>query len=703
MALLNNLNKYRIVLLIAAIGLGLAFYPPESKAEEKDKVIMNIIYQVLRSHHFSPQELDDNFSEKAYDLFLENLDYSKRFLIQEDVNALSEYREKIDDQIRRSDLAFFNDAFGVYNKRYDAVKGFYKEILASPMDLTINEELETDDEKKTYASNMEDLKDRWRKYLKYRILLRMDEMMMDQEDDSTSTEEALSVAEIEEKARQKELEAHEEWFKALDDLERIDWISAYMNAITALYDPHTQYFPPEKKEDFEINMTGQLQGIGAQLQQKGDYVTISKVIVGSPCWKQGDLEVGDKILKVEQEDGESVDLVGMSVRKAVKHIRGPKGTVVKLTVRKLDGTKMDIPITRDIVELESTFAKSSVIGEGDNKVGYIRLPKFYVNFYGDQNHDCAEDVAAELEKLKKEGVKSVVLDLRNNGGGSLQGVIDIVGLFIDEGPVVQVKASGIRPKVLSDEKKGTVYDGPLVVMVNKFSASASEIFAAAIQDYKRGIIIGGNSTFGKGTVQNVVDMDRAVSLAYNDLKPLGALKLTIQKYYRINGGTPQLKGVNPDIVMPDNYMYIPYGEKEQDYALPYDEIEAADYEVWTRGVNAYTDIVSRSKARMDTNSKFSMIESYAQWIKNEREETKVSLQLEEFRKYQEDYRAEAKKYKGMRKSRKELVVSSNKADLNEIESSEENIEKRDNWHKSLRKDLYLSEAYLVALDLSDNY
>lgn len=703
MALLKNLNKYRILLLIAAIGLGLAFYPPESKAEEKDKVIMNIIYQVLRSHHFSPQELDDNFSEKAYDLFLENLDYSKRFLIEEDVNNLSQYRDKIDDQIRRSDLGFFNEAFGIYFKRYVEVKGFYQDILAQPMDLKVDESLETDDEKKSYASDMDDLKDRWRKYLKYRILLRMDEMMMDQENDSTKTEEALSIAEIEEKARQKELEAHEEWFKALDDLERIDWISAYMNAITALYDPHTQYFPPEKKEDFEINMTGQLQGIGAQLQQKGDYVTISKVIVGSPCWKQGDLEVGDKILKVEQEDGEAVDLVGMSVRKAVKHIRGPKGTVVKLTVRKLDGTKTDIPITRDIVELESTFAKSSVIGEGDNKVGYIRLPKFYVNFYGDQNHDCAEDVAEELEKLKMEGVKSVVLDLRNNGGGSLQGVIDIVGLFIDEGPVVQVKASGVRPKVLSDEKKGTVYDGPLVVMVNKFSASASEIFAAAIQDYKRGIIIGGNSTFGKGTVQNVVDMDRAVSLAYNDLKPLGALKLTIQKYYRINGGTPQLKGVNPDIVMPDNYMYIPYGEKEQDFALPYDEIDAADYETWTKGVGAYADIVSRSKSRMDTNSKFAMIESYAKWIKEEREETMVSLKLEEFRKYQEDYRNEAKKYKGMRKSRQELVVSSNQADLSEIESSEENIEKRDNWHKSLRKDLYLSEAYLVALDLSDNY
>lgn len=704
MSVLKSLNRYRILILLAAIGLGLAFYPPAPKADEKDKVIMNIIYQVLKANHFSPQTIDDDFSEKVYTGFLENLDYNKRFFIEEDITALSKFEKEVDDQIRRSDLSFFDEALGRYQERYDYVKTFYRELLSEPMNLEAEESYETDDEKIGYAETTDALKQRWRKYFKYRVLLRIDEMIMDQESDSTGSEEAaMSLVEMETKAREKELEMHEDWFKTLDDLERLDWVAAYMNAITALYDPHTQYFPPEKKEDFEINMTGQLQGIGAQLQQKGDYITISKVIVGSPCWKQGDLEVGDKILKVAQEDGEVTDLVGMSVRKAVNFIRGPKGTKVTLTVRKMDGTKADIPIIRDIVELESTFAKSTVLGEGEDKIGYIRLPKFYVNFYGENNHDCAEDVAKELEKLKAENVKSVILDLRNNGGGSLQGVIDIVGLFIDQGPVVQVKASGRQPKVLADTKRGVVYDGPLVVMTNKFSASASEIFAAAIQDYKRGIIIGSNSTFGKGTVQNVVDMDRAVTLAYSDLKPLGALKLTIQKYYRINGGTPQLKGVQPDIVTPDNYMYIPYGEKEQDYALPYDEIDAADYQEWTNGVAAYPEVVKRSKERMDTNAKFALIEKYARWIKDEQEKTLIPLDLESFRAYQEAYREEAKRYKGMRQASKTMAVQSNKADLEEINASEENLEKRDNWHKSLQKDLYLSEAYLVALDLSDNY
>ena len=697
MAFIHKVNKFRLLILMAALIFGFAFYNPARDAEKKDQLIMNLIYQILRSNHFSPQDLNDDFSEKVYEGFLENLDYNKRFLLKSDVDQIAAHKLDIDDQIQRAQLSFFNQSYELYQNRYTEVKTYYPEILAEPFDLEKEEYIETDEEKMPFANSSEELKDRWRKYLKYRVLLRIDEMQLDAEKDST---ESLSLVEMEAKAREKELEVHEDWFKAMDDMERFDWMASYMNAITAIYDPHTQYFPPERKEDFEINMTGQLQGIGAQLQQKGDYVTISKVIVGSPCWKQGDLEVGDKILRVEQEDGEVVDLVGMSVRKAVKHIRGPKGTEVKLTVRKLDGTKADIPIVRDIVELESTFAKSSVLGEGEDKVGYIKLPKFYVNFYGDENRDCAEDVAKELEKLKAEGVSSVVLDLRNNGGGSLQGVIDIVGLFIDEGPVVQVKASGRRPQVLSDRKDGIVYDGPLVVMVNQFSASASEIFAAAIQDYKRGIIVGSASTFGKGTVQNVVDMDRAVSLAYDDLKPLGALKLTIQKYYRINGGTPQLKGVQPDIVLPDNYMFIPYGEKEQDFALPYDEIESAKYQAWSSMVESYPMVIQKSMDRIDTNAKFNLIEDYAKWIKAEREETTYPLQLSAFRKFQQNYRNEAEQYKGMRKSRVELSVQSNTTDLEEIQSSEVNQTKTENWHKSLRKDLYLSEAYRVALDLS---
>ena len=703
------INKFRYLFITLAIAGGLGFYQVSDGEHQKDKVIMNLIYRVLESTHFAPQTIDNDFSAEVYQNFLNDIDYNKRFLLQEDVAALSVHENKIDDQIKQSKLDFFEQSYELYQQRLLQAKTYYEAILAEPFNYELDEEYQTDPEKVDYAASTDQLRERWRKYLKYRTVLRLEEKLHNQEQAlaKSDTLEEKSFEELEEKAREKVREVHEQWFSNLQDMERIDWVGAYMNSITQLYDPHTQYFPPERKEDFEINMTGQLEGIGAQLQQEGDYIKVSKIITGSACWKQGDLEVGDRILKVAQgEDGpevEPVDLVGMKVRKAVNYIRGPKGTTVILTVQKVDGTKQRIEIVRDLVELESTFAKSSVLGEGENKIGYIRLPKFYVNFYGDENHDCAEDVKAELEKLKKENVNGVILDLRNNGGGTLQGVVDIVGLFIEEGPVVQVKTSGGRRKVLKDTDDDVVYDGPLVVMVNRFSASATEIFAAAIQDYNRGVIVGDAETFGKGTVQNMLDMDRAVSMSYDDVKPLGALKLTIQKYYRINGGTPQLRGVNPDIVLPDNFMHIPYGEKEQDHALPYDEIEAADYETWPRAVENLKPIRQASAERVSANEKFALIKDYADWIRDQREDDLVNLNLQKYQAQQEEYRAQAKLYKNIRKSDEKLTVTANQDDLEKIEASEENRERNQKWFENISEDLILQEAYAISLDLREYY
>lgn len=700
------INRLKYLLLGGMVAIAVGFYSPEqTEASKKDQVILNLIYNVLNQEHFSPAIVNDDFSEKVYDHFIQNLDFSKRFFLQEDMDKLSVYRHKIDDEIKSSNLEFFEASYAVYNNRFDQSKKYFEEILAEPFDFTINESLETDEEKLAFAKNEAELKDRWRKYLKQRVLSRIEDRMHEQEEaveKNDTTMEIKSFAELEAEFREEELELHEDWYKTLEDMERIDWIGMYMNSITTIYDPHTQYFPPERKEDFEIQMTGQLEGIGAQLTQKGDYVTISKIITGSACWKQGDLEVGDKILKVAQEDqsdDEALNVVGMSVRKVVQYIRGPKGTEVRLTVQKMDGSKMVIPIVRDVVELEATFAKSAVLGEGENKVGYIRLPKFYVDFYGENNHNCAEDVKAEIEKLKKDNVNGIILDIRNNGGGTLQGVIDIVGLFIEDGPVVQVKAPGQAPKVLKDTDEKIYYDGPLVVMVNQFSASASEIFAAAIQDYKRGIVIGSKSTFGKGTVQNILDMDRAVNFTFNDVKPLGALKLTIQKYYRINGGTPQLRGVVPEIILPDNYNYIEFGEKEEEFALPYDEIATAKYDVWTRGVEEYPAAIRNSNERVKENAKFALIDEYAKWLKEERENTIVSLNYEEYRKDQEEFRRKSKKYDNMRKSDEEIPVSSNTVDESMWNANEDKQKERDAWFKSIRTDLYLHEALAVTQDL----
>lgn len=700
-----NKIKFFVLGMFVALALGFSF-SGEDDASKKDKVILNLIYGVLNQSHFSPQTVDDDFSEKVFDHFIENMDYSKRYLLKSDIESLDKYKKHLDDELRTAELDFFDEAYAIYNKRFGEIKNYYQDILSAEFDFDKNEKFETDDEKLDFVTNEVELKDRWRKYLKNRVLNRIEDKIEEQENAIEKKDTSVvikSFETLEKEAREKELELHNDWYESLMELERMDWVAVYVNSITNIYDPHTQYFAPEKKEDFEISMTGQLQGIGAQLLQKGDYVTITKIITGSACWKQGELEVGDKILAVKQGDKkeeEAVNLVGMSVRKAVKYIRGPKGSEVILSIQKIDGSKQTISIIRDVVEIGATFAKSAVIGEGEDKVGYIRLPKFYVNFYEDSNRDCAEDVRKEIEKLKAEKVKSIVLDLRNNGGGSLQGVIDIVGLFIKDGPVVQVKAPGKNPRVLRDSDNRVAYDGPLVVMVNQLSASASEIFAAAIQDYKRGIIIGSKSTFGKGTVQNVFDMDRALGARNNDLRPIGALKLTIQKYYRINGGTPQLKGVNPEIVLPDNYSYIKFGEREQDFALPYDEIETAEYEVWENGTDKYPKAIANSKERIENNEKFDLIDEYAKWLKEEQENSVVSLNFEDFRAEREAFREKSEKYKGIRKSEEDLLLSGNKEDLKLWKENEEKNKEAEQWFKSLKNDIYLSEAFAVALDLS---
>lgn len=715
MKFFETLHRLRFLVLGIVLAIGVGFYNPEKPATKKDQVILNLVYNVLNSSHFAPQEVNDEFSSRVFDHYLQQLDYSKRFLLQSDVEALEEFRYKLDDEIKSTQLVFFDRALQRYQERFEEVEAFYEELLAEPFDFDLQERFETDEEKLEFAKNRTALQARWRKYFKHRVINRIEDRLYNQEKQREANdslpddeqEELKSFTELEAEAREKELELHQDWFKNLRDMEHIDWLGMYINAITNTYDPHTQYFPPQRQEDFEIGMSGQLEGIGAQLSQKGDYVTVSKVITGSPCWKQGDLEVGDKILSVSEadaeEDEEPVDMVGMKVRKAVSYIRGKKGTTVILTVRKMDGTKMDIPIERDVVELESTFAKSAVLGEGEEKVGVIRLPKFYVNFYGEENHDCAEDVKAELEKLKAENVQSVILDLRNNGGGSLQGVIDIVGLFIDEGPVVQVKAPGRRVKVLEDKDSDVAYDGPLVVLVNRFSASASEIFAAAIQDYQRGIIVGSESTFGKGTVQNIVDLDGTVGSSYSEVKPLGALKLTIQKYYRINGGTPQMRGVRPDIVLPDNYMHIPFGEKERDYAMPYDEIEPADYEVWPRAEANLEKLQKASDKRQKSNAKYALMEQYASWIETQRENTVKSLHFETYRQNRKIYRKESERFKDILKSEREIKVTANSADLEEINANEENKAKAEDWHEKLSTDLFLQEAMEVSHDLQTYY
>ena len=448
-------------------------------------------------------------------------------------------------------------------------------------------------------------------------------------------------------------------------------------------------------------MSGNFEGIGARLQKKMDAIVVNEIISGGPAWRANELEVGDQIIKVRQSDEEKpVNVVGMRLDDAIKLIKGPKGTTVVLTLKKVDGTIEDISITRDIVELEETYAKSSTVIKDDKKFGVINLPKFYVDFENYNKRNAASDIKQEIIRLKEEGVEGLVLDLRNNGGGSLQTVVDIAGLFIEEGPVVQVKEAGQPKEVLKDKDKSIVWDGPLVILVNELSASASEILAAAMQDYKRAIVIGSKQTYGKGTVQNVLDLNRLVR--NNSNGDLGALKFTTQKFYRVNGGSTQLEGVKSDVVVPDRYSYIDIGEKDQENPLPWDKIDAVDYEVWGNYFD-YDTTIEKSKARMAANEQLKLIDDNAKWVKKIRDRESYSLNYDSYKKEMELNEEEAKRFEKLSEYKTNLTFSSLPYELQMMGEDSILKEKRDRWHKSLAKDVYIEEALNVLHDLKMTY
>jgi carboxyl-terminal processing protease len=620
--------KYTIPALILVAGAAFGFRYVQSTNAEKESLVMRLVAEALQGVHYQPRAVDDAFSEDVFKAYLELLDGEKRFLYQSDYDRLAKHRLKLDDYFTSGDLSFFEESSSLWKQRRTEARRRYTRILAKPVDLTKARSLETDAEKRAYPKDSAAMDAFWADYLTSRVLDRLYDRAYEKKD---SINQAFlpghpDFAANESEARAKELEIHNEWFDGLDELDRTDDFSYYINAYAAAFDPHTQYFPPQQQEAFEIEMTGQLEGIGAQLQQDGEFVTIASIVTGSACWRQGELEVGDKLLKVAQGDAQPEDVVGMRVNKVVTKVRGKKGTEVRLTVRKKDGTEKVIPIVRDIVEMEATFARSAMLG---SNIGYIRLPKFYVDFFDESNRDCSEDVRTELRALKAAGARGIIFDLRGNGGGSLPAAVGIAGHFIDNGPVVQVKTQGQRVRSYDDPTPGVEWDGPLVVLVDESTASASEIVAAALQDYGRAIIVGTTQTFGKGTVQNMMDFDRAAGPFYAKYQPLGAFKLTIQKYYRINGGTTQLDGVRSDVVIPDAFQHVAYGERELDFALAADKIPAAAYKPVAENPKR-AQAVAASQARVSANPDFARINDYSNYLREQEKNSGLPLKWDDF-------------------------------------------------------------------------
>jgi carboxyl-terminal processing protease len=612
---------------------------------EKRKTILSLLINSLERVHYTDHEINNEFSEKVYDLYLQRMDYNKRFFLQSDIDGFEKYKYTLDDQVSKFSLDFFLLTKDIYKQRIKDSEKYFKKILKKPFDFTIEETIESDPENRTYAQTKDELKEYWRKYYKYQVLMKLSDKLDVQDDarnNNDTTVEIRTFEELEEEARNEVKTTYEDWYHRMYKIEDDDIAYLFFNSIAAYYDPHTQYYPPEDKENFDISMSGQLEGIGAQLSQPNAYIRVEEIVPGSPCWKQGDLEVGDLILKVAQKGEEPVNVVDMRLDEAIKMIRGKKGTTVILTVRKQDGTISEIPIVRDVVEMEATFARSYIIDTGEERIGYLNLPKFYADFNKENGRSSAEDVKKELLKLKEENINRLIFDLRNNGGGSLQDAVDITGFFIKKGPVVQIRSRYGMPEILSDRDKDIIFNGDLVVMVNNRSASASEIMAAALQDYERAIIMGGNSTFGKGTVQRFIPFDGMIR-GNDDLKPLGALKITTQKFYRINGGSTQLRGVEPDILLPNIYSGIISGEKDMDYAIEWDEITRADYEPYSVDYDI-KEVTKRAKTAISSDTIYNVVQNYADFLENKQENTLQTLNLEQFRKERNERQEMHKKY-----------------------------------------------------------
>ena len=487
---------------------------------------------------------------------------------------------------------------------------------------------------------------------------------------------------------------------------RSEQLEKFFNAVAEIYDPHTNYLPPRRKEDFDIDMTGSLEGIGAILQEDGPYIKVAKIVPGGAAWRQKELQVNDKILKVSEKGKDVVDLVGFRVEDAVRHIRGKKGTEVTLTVRRVDGSVKKIPIVRDVIQVAASFAKSSVIEHKKlkPKIGYILLPKFYRDF-GNNEKNCTEDVLAEIKRLKKSGVDGIIFDLRNNGGGALEDARKMSGLFIKKGPIVQIKGHANQVHVMTDDDRRIFYDGPLLVLINRFSASASEIFAGAMQDYKRGVIVGGEYTHGKGTVQTIIELDRGPLKKIFD-EDLGFVKITIQKFYRITGGSTQYKGIKPDIILPDPLGYLENREQDLDHSLPWGKINSLKYNEWNPRYNV-SKLKKKSSARVAKNKEFQKIVERVKYLVGRSKDTKISLNKNEVIASDKKTKETMEKYK-IDKENKDILVSNYESSLRSYEKvlpseakkwKEDFKERKKEWVESLRKDPFLEESLYIMNDM----
>lgn len=675
-------------------------------SKDKEQVILGLTYELLKLYHYEKVDFNDEFSTKVFDKYIEMIDYSKRFLLDADVKKLQKKSANLSQQIKSSDVTFFVESYQIITERTKDAQAIFEEIISKPIDINKDETINLDPKKRKFASNKKELYKYWANLIKMEVLQQMNSEELDIEQKIKKGDTSVvkkSNDELEADAIEEVKKNYTDFFNRMEQLNEEDYFSFFINSITQSVDPHTEYFAPKQKEDFEIYTSGELEGIGATLSQRFGKIKVVSLVVGGPAWKEGELEEGDFIVKVAQEGEPSVNVENMRLDDAVRLIRGKKGTKVKLTVEKIDGSIKDIVIERDKVEIEESFARTLILEDTltGKKIAYIYLPGFYSNFNDPKNgRQCSTDILKELKKIKAEpNVDGIVIDLRNNGGGSLFEVVKMAGFFIGQGPIVQVKDRNGKIQVLKDKNPRIEYKGNLLVMTNQFSASASEIFAAAMQDYNRAIIFGTQQTLGKGTVQQVLSLDQLP--IYTKYKPLGALKLTIQKFYRINGGSTQLKGVLSDIPYISAYSFLKTGEASMDNALPWDKIPKANYKLWTPPYNK-DSVIIRSKKRIQLDSSFIYEEEFAHYLKKTSDENQIPLNFDKFREYQKQSKEKRDFY-----NRKINTKISLKVDFLETDKKlmgQDTILKFRfiNLMKRVKKDYHLQEAFNIVEDMKNS-
>lgn len=694
----NSLLSVALLLSLLVAPLALAKADAPEIDSSRNKLIGYMLSKQLPVMHFSDKVMNDDLAFAAFDLYLKQLDYQKRFLLQSDVEKLSLLAPAIDNNLLEGEIVLPDVGYEILTERIKETKKMSKELLKEGFDYKRDEGYETDSDKLKYAATISDLRERWRKLLKAQIISRFLDLSEEQEENTS--EEKKDEKELWKEAEEKIAKRNLNFFNRMDQETRQDHYDRFFNAITRAFDPHTNYMPPANKEDFDIHMRGSLEGIGALLREEDGYIKVVRIIPGSASARQGLLQAEDIILRVGQNDEEPVEITDMRLRDAVRLIRGPKGSVVRLTVKKPDATKVVIPIQRDVVQIEETFVKSTLLSSPDGtKVGYVVIPSFYRDFEKTRNgsdaRNSTDDTRKEIEKLKKEGISGLILDLRNNGGGSLMDAVDTSGLFVKTGPVVQVKNSYGNKRVLSDDDPSITWDGPLLVLVNQFSASASEILAAALQDYDRAVIVGGAHTHGKGTVQTLIDMNENIPLLHlKKYDDLGALKVTIQKFYRVNGGSTQYKGVEPDIVLPSLFQHLESGEQYLDNSLPWDQVDPVPFSRYASSSYDLESLLEKSTKRVEDNEGLQVIAVEAEKATERSEQTSISLKLSDM-KVKRDEAEIARNKIGAHYMKYRHEKDSEKDDGADNGSNGD----KDKWKEEVKEDPYIHESLLILEDM----